>query len=130
MDWRDNSDGRITESQRKMLNAVCGDLANQINWHGNRLNKDDWRHVLSGTALGWRLMPGINTGDGAPGLVMLGGSSLTLTRKQATAAIGWGLEIGDDPREQGLSCPRVRWSDAVLRGCGLTDNDLNAARAA
>jgi len=130
MDWRDESHGQITPKQRRMLNAVCGDLAAQINWHGNRMSKDDWRHVLSGTALGWRLMPGINTGDGAPGLVMLGGSSLDLSRKQATAAIGWGLEIGDHPEEQGLSSKPVRWSDAVLHGCGITENDLNAARAA
>lgn len=129
-DWRDDGPGAISPKQRRMLNAVCGDLAAQIVWHGNRLSKDDWRHVLSGTAMGWRLMPGINTGDGAPGLVMLGGSSLSLNRKQATSAIAMGLEVGDNPQDQGLPAKPVRWSDTVLHGCGLTENDLNAARAA
>jgi hypothetical protein len=129
-DWRDDGPGAISPQQRRMLNAVCGDLAAQIVWHGNRLSKDDWRHVLSGTAMGWRLMPGINTGDGTPGLVMLGGSSLSLSRKQATSAIAMGLEVGDTPQDQGLRANPVRWSDTVLHGCGLTENDLNAARAA
>lgn len=120
----------MSDKQRRMLNAVCGDLAAQIAWHGNRLSKDDWRHMLSGTALGWRLMPGINTGDGAPGLIMLGGSSLSLSKTKATKAIGLGLEIGDRPYEQGIAAKPVRWSDKVLMGCGIREHELNAAKAA
>ena len=57
----------LTEQQRKILNAACGDLSAQIKWHGFRLTKDDWRHLLAGTFLGWRMMPGIDLGVDAPG---------------------------------------------------------------
>lgn len=116
---------RITEEQRRLLNAVCGDLARQVKWHGNNLHRDDWRHLLSGTALGWRMVPGINLGNGAPGFVFLGGSSLSLSKQQATDAIQMGLQIGDHPSEQGLDCKPVTWSRAVLMGIGFSPQDFN-----
>ena len=122
----DRSEGRMTDEQRRMLNAVCGDLSAQISWHGNRLSKDDFRHLLAGTVLGWRMMPAIDRGEGAPGFIFLGGSSLKLTRAQAAEAITQGIEIGDRPEEQGLKCKPVKWSDAVLLGMGYNPADLAA----
>ena len=107
-----------------MLNAVCGDLARQVNWHGRKLCKDSWRHFLSGTAAGWLMVPAYNNGDGREGFVMLGSSSLKLTKAQATVAIEMGLHIGNAPWEQGLSCACVKWSEAVLRGTGWNPKDL------
>lgn len=124
--WDDASAGRITEAQRRMLNAVCGDLARHVRWHGVRLDKDDFRHLLSGTAAGWKAVPAYDHGDGRNGIIMLGGSSLKLTRQQAKDAITMGLHIGDHPQEQGLSCAPVRWSDAVLLGLGFNPRDLEA----
>lgn len=116
-DWQLTGEERMTDAQRRMLNAACGDLAEQIVWHGkNRLNKDDWRHVLSGTILGWRMMRGIDRGEGAPGFVMLGGSSLNMSKSQATDAITLAFSIGDDPSSQDLDCPCVRWCAAVCLG--------------
>lgn len=111
--WQLKGNGLMSNSQRKLLNAVCGDLSTQINWHGNWLSKDDWRHLLAGTMLGWRMMPAIDRGTGAAGFIMLGGSSLKLTREQATEAITCGLHLGDAPSEQGLQCKPVVWSDTV-----------------
>ena len=75
--WRE----ALTEQQRKILNAACRDLSEQISWHGFKLTQDDWRHMLSGTMLGWRMMPGVDLGDGRPaGLIMLGDSSLKLSK--------------------------------------------------
>lgn len=102
-----------TQEQRNLLNAACGDLATQIEWHGFRLSKDDWRHMLSGTMLGWRLMPGIDRGEGQAGLIMLGGSSLDLNKSQCTDAITQAFLIGDDPSTQGLKSSPVRWCKAV-----------------
>lgn len=104
---------RITEEQRRTLNAACGDLAAQIVWHGNRMSKDDWRHFLAGTVMGWRMMPGYDRGEGAPGFIMLGGSSLKLTKAQACEAITMAFHIGDDPASQGLSSPPVRWCEVI-----------------
>lgn len=128
-DWDQAGDARMTDKQRRMLNAVCGDLAAQITWHGNRLAKDDWRHMISGTMLGWRMMPGINLGTGAPGFIMLGGSSLSLSRTQAVAAINTALDIGDRPEDQGLAAKPVRWSRTVLLGLGFSPNAVEALAA-
>lgn len=105
-----------TLEQRKLLNAACGDLSKQINWHGNKLSKDDWRHLLSGTILGWRMMPAVDRGEGTQaGFIMLGGSSLNLSKKQCTEAIELAFSIGDHPEGQGLNCNPVRWGLVV---CG------------
>lgn len=124
--WNEAGQERMTDAQRRMLNAVCGDLARHIRWHGFRLDKDDWRHLLCGTVLGWRAVPAIDQGDGMVGIVMLGGSSLRLTKSLAKDAITQGLAIGDDPTTQGIKAAPVRWSLAVLHGLGFTNQDLAA----
>lgn len=106
-----------TNDQRRLLNAACGDLASQLVWHGNRLTKDDWRHLLSGTVLGWRMLPGIDRGEGvAPGFIMLGGSSMKLSTAQCAQAIELAFMIGDHPEGQGIDANPVRWCAVV---CGV-----------
>ena len=124
-DWELSGTQKMTDKQRRMLNACCGDLAKQVVWSdGQRLSCDDFRHMLAGTMLGWRMMRGIDRGEGSPGLIMLGGSSLDLTRTMAADAITCALHIGDHPEAQGLSCKPVQWCDAVLLGLGLNPNEM------
>ena len=111
----------LTEQQRKILNAACGDLSAQIEWHGFRLSKDDWRHMIAGTMRGWRLMPGIDRGEGPAGFIMLGGSSMDLSKEQCTDAITLAFQIGDDPSSQGLKAKPVRWCAAVCKARWLVD---------
>src|SRR5215469_2939758 len=109
-EWKLEGDTRMTDAQRRMLNAACGDLGAQLPWHGGiRLSKDDYRHMIAGSVLGWRTMPGIVDEHGQRGWIMLGGSSLSLSKTQATMAITVALNIGDDPEEQGLQHDRVQW---------------------
>lgn len=115
--WQD----MMSRDQQKLLNAACGDLADQIKWHGFKLSKDDWRHLLAGTMLGWRLMPGIDRGEGQAGLIMLGGSSLDLKKSECIDAITQAFLIGDDPGTQGLKSPPVRWGPAVCKARWITD---------
>lgn len=115
---------RITEEQKRMLNAACGDLAAQVRWHGFRLSKNDWRHFLSGTVLGWRMLPGYDRGQGAAGFVMLGGSSLSLTKQQATEAIEMAFHIGDAPQDQGLTCPPVDWCHVIKLARGIAIEEV------
>lgn len=115
---------RITEEQRRLLNAICGDLSKSLKWHGLAMDKDSWRWLLSGTAAGWKAVPGIQNGEGHAGLVMLGSSSLKLTKEQATDAIQMGVMIGDAPAEQGLDAKPIRWSDTVLIGLGHSPADF------
>lgn len=109
----------LTWEQQKLLNAACGDLAKHIVWHGNRLSKDDWRHFIAGTILGWRMLPAYDRGEGAPGFIMLGGSSLSLTKQQCTDALTMAFHIGDNPQEQRLTCKPVDWSMTVRLARGI-----------
>lgn len=122
--WRE----MLTTQQRKIFNAACGDLSEQVKWYGNRLSKDDWRHFISGTVLGWRMLPGINRGEGAPGFVMLGGSSLDLTKENCIDAITIAFSIGDAPWEYEPSQTKpVRWCESVCKARWLVDESREAA---
>lgn len=123
---RNWSEEYSTQEQRNLLNAACGDLSAQIAWHGFKLSKDDWRHMLAGTILGWRMMPAIDRGQGAPGWIMLGGSSLDLNKEQCTDAITQAFLIGDDPETQGLKCAPVRWCKSVCGARWITDERIAA----
>lgn len=116
----------LTEQQRKILNAACGDLAAQISWHGQKLSKDDFRHLIAGTVLGWRMMPAYDRGEGAPGFIMLGGSSLDLSKEQCIDAITMAFHLGDDPSSQGLKSPPVRWCAAVVKARWLVQEEFAA----
>ncbi len=116
-DWKTDT----SKEQKNTLHAACGDLSAQIVWHGNRLTLDDWRHLICGTILGWRMMRGIDRGEGAPGLVFLGGSSLDLNKEQATDALTLAFSIGDDPASQGLNSPPVRWCRSVCGARWIVD---------
>lgn len=120
----------LRDAQRRFFNDICGDLADQLRWHGGiRLTKDDYRHMIAGTVLGWRTMPGIER-DGEPaGWIMLGGSSLDLTKDQCSAAITLALHIGDHPEEQRLQSKPVQWGYSVLRGLGYSDDDIRRLAA-
>lgn len=117
MSWQELS----SQDQRNLLNAACRDLAEQISWHGFKLTQDDFRHLLAGTMMGWRLMPGIDRGEGQAGLIMLGGSSLKLTKDQCTDALTQAFLIGDDPSSQGLSSPPVKWCKSVCLARWITN---------
>lgn len=66
-------------------------------------------------------MPGIDRGEGQAGLIMLGGSSLNLTKEQCIDAITQAFQIGDDPSSQGLKSPPVKWGKAVCLARFITD---------
>lgn len=123
-DWEVTGNAKMSDAQRRMLNAVCGDLARCIRWHGYPMSKDDFRYLLSGTVLGFRALPSWDMGDGRRGVIMLGRSSQDLTRDQAAEAITMGIHLGDDPASQGLNHPRVDWSEKVLLGMGYRPEDF------
>lgn len=123
-EWELQGPGRMTVKQQKMLNAVCGCLE-QIHWHGDKLHKDDWRHLLSAVSAGQVMLPGWHYGDGRPqGFIMLGKSSLSMTRSEASDAITMGVQLGDNPDSQGIKVAPVMWTDAVILGLGFNPADL------
>ena len=121
-DWQESGREPMTRKQQKLLNAACGDLADQLRWHGYRFDKDSYRHFLAAVVLGELLVPGINTGHGNPGLIRMSRSSLELTKSQATEAIQYAFDIGDNPQDQGLDAPPVRWCEVIVKARWFVDD--------
>jgi hypothetical protein len=112
--WQESGHAPMSRKQQKLLNAACGDLALEIpKWDGTRFSKDDYRHLIAACVLGERLVQGINTGYGNPGLIRMSRSSLEFTKSQATEAIRMAFDIGDNPRDQGLDMDSIRWGATV-----------------
>lgn len=113
-EWKERGVSPMTRQQQKLLNAACGDLALEIPmWHGVRFSKDDYRHLISACVLGERIVQGVNTGHGQPGMIRMSRSSLEMTRTQAAEAIGMAFDIGDHPGDQGLARDPIRWGPLV-----------------
>ena len=119
--WRESGCERMSAAQRRLLNAACGDLSEQLRWHGFTLSKDDWRHFFSGTVLGFRTLPAWDSGDGRQGVIMLGCSSLNLTKSEATDAITMAFMLGDYPSSQGLNEEPVKWCQVICLARFITE---------
>jgi hypothetical protein len=64
-----------TIEQNRILQSMCADVARQVEWHGQHLSHDDWRHMfVAAYRKQQRIVPGI---DG--GFVVLGASSRDLS---------------------------------------------------
>ncbi len=51
-----------TSEQNKKLWAMLGDVSGQVDWHGQRLDPEDWKHVFSAALKRQRVVPGIEGG--------------------------------------------------------------------
>lgn len=59
-----------TDAQNRRMWAMLRDISRQIEWHGQRLSEEDWKHVFSASVEQQRVVPGL---DG--GFVVLGVST-------------------------------------------------------
>ena len=90
---------RISEKRRSLdqnahLWAVLTDIANQVEWHGQHLSPEDWKHILTaGLKREQRMAPGINGG-----WVVLGLSTSKMTKSEFSEllelAYAFGAEKG------------------------------------
>ncbi len=64
-------------AQNRRLWAMLADVSRQVNWHGQKLVAEDWKHVFSAALKRTRVCPGI---DG--GFVVLGQSTSQMTRAE------------------------------------------------
>jgi NinB protein len=60
--------------QNKRLWAMLTDVSRQVNWHGQRLTKEEWKDVFTAALKRQKVVPGI---DG--GFVVLGSSTSRMT---------------------------------------------------
>lgn len=122
-DWKLTGSDQCTPAQRRLMNAACRDLADQLPWHGHRMNTDSYRHLFSGVVLGALMVPSVDLGTGPVGFVMIERSSLDLNVSQATQAIEMAFYIGDDPESQGIKSKPVDWCYVVRMARGISDAD-------
>lgn len=120
-DWQESGKEPMTRKQQKLLNSACGDLGEQLRWHGIVFGKDDYRHLLAAVVLGERLVPGVQTGYGSPGLIRMSRSSKELNKTQATECIRMAFDIGDNPEDQGIDSTPVRWCEVIVKARWLSD---------
>lgn len=66
-----------SDAQNKRLWAMLGDIAKQVDWHGQKLSADDWKTMFSASLKKQRVVPGI---DG--GFVVMGLSTSKMTRSE------------------------------------------------
>jgi hypothetical protein len=57
--------------------AMLQDIADQVEWHGQKLTPDDWKHIFSASLKKQRAVQGI---DG--GFVVLGQSTSRMTKAE------------------------------------------------
>ena len=74
-----------TIEQNKILWAMLTDVSDQVNWHGNKLSNEDWKHIFSAALSQQRVVPNI---DGN-GFVVLGKS----TSKMSVAEMSDMIEL-------------------------------------
>lgn len=66
-------------AQNSRLWAMLDDISSQMDWHGRRLAKEDWKHIFSASLKKQDAVPGI---DG--GFVVLGQSTSKMTVQEMT----------------------------------------------
>jgi hypothetical protein len=95
--------GRESRSidQNSRLWATLKDVSDQVNWYGQMLSPDDWKHVFSAALEKQKLVPGI---DG--GFVMCGISTSKMSKQKFSDLLEIINAFG---AEQG-----VKWSDPAL----------------
>ena len=89
-------------AQNSMLWACLTDIAEQVVWHGRKLSKEDWKHVLSAALYQQDVVPNI---DGT-GFVIVGQRTSRLSVKQMNDLIALieafgserGVRFSADPR--------------------------------
>lgn len=91
-------------AQNALFWAVMTDIAEQVVWHGRKLSKEDWKHVLSAALYQQDVVPNI---DGN-GFVVLGKSTSKMTVREMRDLIELAQAFG---AEQG-----VKFGDESHRG--------------
>ena len=85
-----------TLAQNALFWAVMTDIAEQVVWHGRKLAKEDWKHVLSAALYQQDVVPNIN----GNGFVVLGKSTSKMTVREMRDLIELAQAFG---AEQGVT---------------------------
>ena len=72
-----------TLEQNAKLWAMLTDISKQVNWHGQKLAQEDWKHIFSAALNQQRVVPNLDNN----GFVVLGQSTSKMTVAQMTEMI-------------------------------------------
>jgi len=64
-----------SDAQNRRLWAMLGEIARQVDWYGQKLTAEEWKHVFSASLSKQKVVPGL---DG--GFVVLGLSTSKMTK--------------------------------------------------
>lgn len=82
---------RRSTGQNAMMWAILGDISDQVEWHGEKLSKRDWKWVFTAAIRKQRMVPGIE-GD----MVYLGEPTSGMSKKEMSDMIDLMLSFGVD----------------------------------
>lgn len=66
-----------SDAQNRRLWAMLGEISAQVDWHGQKLDSTEWKHVFSAALQRQKVVPGL---DG--GFVVLGQSTSKMTKAE------------------------------------------------
>jgi len=89
---------RRSIGQNALMWALLGDISRQVEWHGQKLSKKDWKWIFTAAIRKQRMVPAI---DG--GVVYLGEPTSAMSKQQMTDMIDLILSFGNEHN--------VAWSD-------------------
>ncbi len=90
-----------SDPQNRLMWSCLGDLARQVDWHGQKLDAEAWKDMATAALKRQRVVPGI---DG--GFVVLGQRTSQMTKAEMTELIDFLFAFGD---QRG-----VQWSRTSL----------------
>jgi len=82
---------RRSVSQNSMMWALLGDISDQVEWHGQRLSKKDWKWIFTAAIRKQRMVPGIEGG-----MVYLGEPTSGMSKQEMADMLDLIMSFGND----------------------------------
>jgi hypothetical protein len=98
---REHKATRNLEQNARMW-AMLTDIAEQVNWHGQHLTKEEWKDVFTAGLKRQKVVPGL---DG--GFVVIGAHTSKMTIAEMSELIEFAMAFGCQQQ--------VRWKDPTLQ---------------
>lgn len=78
-----------SNEQNRLMWAALTDVANQVDWHGQKLSKEEWKDVFTASLKRQKVVPGL---DG--GFVVLGTSTSKMTKEDMSELLELTIAFG------------------------------------
>lgn len=88
-----------TDRQNRLLWPLLQDVSRQVEWHGRKLSKEEWKDMFSATILGQEAIPNFE----GTGFIVVGGRTSTMSKRVFCDLVTLIYSFGD---QRG-----VEWSD-------------------